>query len=238
MHSIKSILLSITFFLGCSTFMSILGDSLAWHRMPVYDTIEEAKSHILHDFGHELIPYTCESSFVKRNIQTTVILFSLPIFLARCYFLTNGIQNINNFLYIAGTIMILRTLTMISTSYPNPNPQCYDNSINDISYSDAILQTISAFPTKSCGNLMFSGHTMFLTLLFWFETHFLYTHWFCKIVSLFKTLLGIYFIIACRSHYTADVVVSILITSGVFKLFFGEKRSEYSQFKKSVGDII
>ncbi len=237
-NKIKSLLFSIAFFMGCAIFMSVFGDALAWHRMPIYDTIEEAKSHILRDLGHELIPYTCDASFIRRNMQTTVILFSLPAFLIRCYFLKNGIQYVNKFLFVAGTIMILRTLTMISTSYPNPNPQCYDESINEISFPDAILQTITSFPPRSCGNLMFSGHTMFLILFFCFETHFLYARWFYKIASLFKTLIGMYFIIACRSHYTADVVVSTLITVGVFKLFLGEKRCDYSQLQKSVGNII
>jgi hypothetical protein len=235
MLSINNIFFSIAFFVGCSIFMSIFGDALAWHRMPVYETIDEAKSHILRDLGHELIPYTCDVSFIKRNIQTTVILFSLPAFLVRCYFL--NIQYINKFLFVAGIIMILRTLTMMSTAYPNPNPQCYDESINEISYSDAILQTITSFPPRSCGNLMFSGHTMFLTLFFCFETRFLYTHWFYKVVSLFKTLFGLYFIIACRSHYTADVLVSILITCCVFKLFC-DKTENYLQMKLSVGEIV
>lgn len=230
-------LFSIAFFMGCATFMSIFGDAQAWHRMPIYDTIEEAKSHILRDLGHELIPYTCDASFIRRNIQTTVILFSLPAFLIRCYFLKNGIQYVNKFLFIAGIMMLLRTITMISTSYPNPNPQCYDESINAISYSDAILQTITSFPPRSCGNLMFSGHTMFLTLLFCFETRALYTSLYYKIVSFGKTVLGLYFIIACRSHYTADVVVSISVTFGVFKLFC-DTTETYLQMKRPIGEIV
>jgi len=237
MLSINNIFFSIAFFVGCAIFMSVFGDALAWHRMPVYETIDEAKSHILRDLGHELIPYTCDASFIKRNIQTTVILFSLPVFLIRCYFLNNGIQYVNKFLFVAGIIMLLRTITMISTAYPNPNPQCYDESINEISFPDAILQTITSFPPRSCGNLMFSGHTMFLTLFFCFETRFLYTQWFYKIVSFGKTVLGLYFIIACRSHYTADVLVSILITFCVFKLVC-DTTENYLQMKQFVGEIV
>ena len=37
-------------------------------------------------------------------------------------------------------------------------------------------------------------------------------------LSLAKTILGIYSVIACRSHYTIDVVISLLLTNMVFYL--------------------
>lgn len=215
----KSVLCSILFFCGCSTIMSCLGDAVAWYRMPKYDTIKEAKSHILYDFGHELIPYTCELSVIQRNMQTTVILFSLPLFVIRCYFLRNGKWIFNSFTRLVGCMMLLRTITMISTAFPNPNPQCMGETTEDISYREAVLQTISTFPTKACGNLMFSGHTMFLTLFCIFEIRYLQLNRICHIMSLAKTGLGIYYIIACRSHYTIDVVISLLMTGLVFHAY-------------------
>jgi hypothetical protein len=212
----KSIAASILCFCASSTVMSICGDALAWHRMPKYATIEDAKLHILRDGGHELIPYTCDSSIINCNMQTTVILFSLPFFVGRCYFLSNGVAIFNKFVRLVSIMMILRTMTMISTAFPNPNPQCYDESTINISYRDAILQTISTFPTKSCGNLMFSGHTMFLLSFCLFEVQFLYTQVWFRIASVAKTVFGVYYIIACRSHYTIDVVVSLLITGLVY----------------------
>jgi hypothetical protein len=213
-----SIVSSILFLCGCSTIMSSFGDAVAWYRMPKYDTTENAQSHILHDLGHELIPYSCELSFIRHNIQTTVIVFSLPVFIIRCCFLHNGNLIFNRFAHLAGMMMLLRTITMVSTAFPNPNPQCMDDAIVEISYHDAVVKTMSSCPTKSCGNLMFSGHTMFLTLFCIFEIRYLQFNNICRILSLAKTILGIYSVVACRSHYTIDVVISLLLTNMVFHL--------------------
>ena len=199
--------------------MSCLGDAFAWYRMPKYDTTENAQSHILHDLGHELFPYNCGLSFIRHNIQTTVIVFSLPFFIIRCYFLQNGKWIFNRFAWLSGMMMLLRTITMISTAFPNPNPQCMDKAIVEISYRDAVVKTISTFPTKSCGNLMFSGHTMFLTLFCIFEFRYLQLNSICRVMSLAKTGFGVYSIIACRSHYTIDVVISLLLTNLVFQVY-------------------
>ena len=118
--------------------------------------------------------------------------------------------------------MLLRTITMISTALPNPNPQCMSDATVEISYHDAIVQTMSTFPTKSCGNLMFSGHTMFLTLFCIFEYRYLQINNVCKLVSVAKTIVGIYYIIACRSHYTTDVVISLLLTNLVFYVYISK----------------
>ncbi len=224
-----SIIRSILFFCGCSTIMSCLGDAVAWYRMPKYDTIENAQSHILNDLGHELIPYSCELSFIRHNIQTTVIVFSLPVFIIRCYFLHNGKLVFNRFAHLAGMMMLLRTITMISTAFPNPNPQCMDEAIVEISYHDAVIQTIGTFPTKSCGNLMFSGHTMFLTLFCIFEFKYLQLNNLCCVLSLAKTIFGIYSVIACRSHYTIDVVISLLLTNMVFQLYITREETIYKK---------
>jgi hypothetical protein len=222
-----SIGISVLLFCICSTIMSIGGDALAWHRMPKYDTIHDAKLHILRDYGHELIPYTCDASVVKRNMQTTVILFSLPFFIGRCYMMSNGVYIFNKFARLVSIMMLLRTITMISTAFPNPNPQCYVESKMEITYHDAIIQTISTFPTKSCGNLMFSGHTMFLCSFCLFEVQYLYTQKWLRTLSVAKTLFGIYYIIACRSHYTIDVVAAFLLTGLVYNAYVMRSYNTY-----------
>ena len=224
--SFTPIILSIAFFLGCSAIMAVLGDALAWHRMPIYATIDEAKTHILKDVGFELFPYSCETSIIRRNLQTTIIMFSAPYFIINSCCINHKL--INRFLQIAGVMMLLRTITLILTAFPNPNPQCYIESTEYISYYDAIRESFTTFPTKSCGNLMFSGHTMFITLFFLFEQQYLLRRRIFRFLSLMKTISGYYFIIACRSHYTIDIVVSILLTYFVNRIY---DSSVYSNWK-------
>lgn len=218
----KQIIAGIASFCSCAAIMAIFGDALAWHRMPKYNTIEIAKQHILDDAGFDLFSYYCPTP-IGKNMQTTIILFSVSFIIIRgVFFMRNGQLIIQRLIHTSCIMMLMRTATLVVTSYPNPNPQCYLESTTPIDYFGAngsISQTISSFPTKSCGNLMFSGHTMFLTLFALFE----YTY---KIIprkyfflTVVKTAFGYYSIIACRSHYSIDVLVSFIVTNMTFQLY-------------------
>ena len=118
-------------------------------------------------------------------------------------------------------MLILRTLTLNVTALPNPNPLCVDESMSQISYFGAggtVAQIMGSFPSKTCGNLMFSGHTMFLTIFMLFETMHGLIPRKLAFLSIAKTIAGYHSIIACRSHYTIDVVLAIMITNMVFFL--------------------
>jgi hypothetical protein len=82
---------------------------------------------------------------------------------------------------------------------------------------------MGTMPTHSCGNLMFSGHASLLTLLFLVEGKYDKIHnanaiWYSKLlfIRIIKTVMGYYSIIACRSHYTSDVVIGIMLASLIF----------------------
>jgi len=118
--------------------------------------------------------------------------------------------------------MLLRTTTLSLTSMPNPNPKCFDESVAPIEYTGydgSVFKTIHSGATKSCGNLMFSGHTMFLTMLYLFENKHKIVPRKLVFLSFVKTAAGYYYIISCRSHYTIDVWISCLITNMTFQLY-------------------
>ncbi|MEQ2205948.1 sphingomyelin synthase [Xenoophorus captivus] len=72
-----------------------------------------------------------------------------------------------------------------------------------------------------CGDYLYSGHTVMLTLTFLFikeckllysPRRFWYYHWFCLALSAF----GIFCILLAHDHYTVDVVVAYFITTRLF----------------------
>ena len=218
-------------FLLAMVFMNAVGDAVAWYRMPKYDSVDEWHEHILDDVGFEIIPYYCPY-IGHHNIQTLVIFISfiynsivtgISLWINGSYFNNQSgipvVQPAIHFLQHTAILMVLRSFTMTVTAFPSPNPTCKDESITQLGYSGALFQTMSSFPAKSCGNQLFSGHTMFLTSFMLFEYKYNLIPRKLFFISIIKTLIGYYSVIACRSHYTIDVLIAILFTFGIFNIY-------------------
>jgi len=99
-------------------------------------------------------------------------------------------------------IMFIRSITIATTILPK-NYNC-DDTLN-----------FRSFFLGGCYDKIFSGHTattLLLTLIYYRE----------HIINL-ETLVGInlvnmFFIIATRAHYTVDVLLSIFVTTTIYKL--------------------
>jgi len=129
------------------------------------------------------------------------------------------------FFAIAGTIFLLRCVTMLITSLSVPGvhldckPRPYGSWANRLRNAYIIWSGagLSVQGVRTCGDYMFSGHTVSLTLLNFFITeytsrriYFLHTFtWLCN-------CFGVFFILAAHEHYSIDVFVAFYITSRLF----------------------
>lgn len=126
---------------------------------------------------------------------------------------------------LGGTIFFLRSITMLITSLsvPGIHIQCasqrYGSLTNKIYGAWNILTGAGLYASgiRTCGDYMFSGHTVWITL----TTHFIseYTprsmhllHTGCWVLNIF----GLFFILGAHEHYSIDVFVGFYITSRLF----------------------
>jgi len=132
---------------------------------------------------------------------------------------------VRRFFAIAGTIFLLRCVTMLITSLSVPGvhldckPRPYGSWANRLRNAYIIWSGagLSLQGVRTCGDYMFSGHTVSLTLLNFFITeytsrrvYFLHTFtWLCN-------CFGVFFILAAHEHYSIDVFVAFYITSRLF----------------------
>ncbi|CAG0919378.1 unnamed protein product [Notodromas monacha] len=130
------------------------------------------------------------------------------------------------FFALTGTIFLLRCVTMLITSLSVPGKHLSCKA-RDPS-GDLMVKFWQAYEiwrgagmslqgVRSCGDYMFSGHTVALTLLNFFITE--YTNrrmYFLHTMAWLLNMFGIFFILAAHEHYSIDVFIAFYISSRLF----------------------
>ncbi|NP_001011385.2 phosphatidylcholine:ceramide cholinephosphotransferase 2 [Xenopus tropicalis] len=130
------------------------------------------------------------------------------------------------FFFIIGTLYLYRCITMYVTTLPVPGVhfQCAPKLHGD-SYAQLqrILRLISGGGLSItgshilCGDFLYSGHTVILTLTYLFikeysPRHFWWYHLICWLLS----AAGVICILVAHEHYTVDVIVAYYVTTRLF----------------------
>lgn len=126
---------------------------------------------------------------------------------------------------LMGTVFLLRCCTMFVTSLsvPGQHLKCasktYGNSWGKIQRALAIWSGFGMTLTgvQTCGDYMFSGHTVVITMLNFFVTEYTPRTWnLIHTISWVLNLFGIFFILAAHEHYSIDVFIAFYITTRLF----------------------
>ncbi|EPY31393.1 shingomyelin synthase [Strigomonas culicis] len=125
------------------------------------------------------------------------------------------------FLTVYSCMMVYRVFCITMTSYPATDNACQNPVKIEHPFRNMILTVVTlGSGAIHCGDLMFSGHTIILSLatcVLW--DYGVYVHrWFFRVVGPLLLFAAFYFIIASRSHYTDDIVVSAYSTVTTFML--------------------
>ncbi|XP_067828678.1 sphingomyelin synthase-related protein 1 isoform X1 [Heptranchias perlo] len=126
---------------------------------------------------------------------------------------------------LMGTVFLLRCVTMFVTSLsvPGHHLQCSGKLYGDMwAKFQRALAIWSGFGmtltgVHTCGDYMFSGHTVVITMLNFFVTEYTPRSWnFLHTLSWVLNLFGIFFILAAHEHYSIDVFIAFYITTRLF----------------------
>ncbi|XP_035462346.2 sphingomyelin synthase-related protein 1 isoform X1 [Scophthalmus maximus] len=126
---------------------------------------------------------------------------------------------------LMGTVFLLRCCTMFVTSLsvPGQHLKCasktYGDTLEKIQRALAIWSGFGMTLTgvQTCGDYMFSGHTVVITLLNFFVTEYTPRNWhLIHTISWVLNLFGIFFILAAHEHYSIDVFIAFYITTRLF----------------------
>lgn len=125
------------------------------------------------------------------------------------------------FLVTYTIVVLFRAVVIVSTSYPATDNQCQHPVPIEHPLINMVLTVVTlGSGAIHCGDLMYSGHTIILCLaacMLW--DYGIYLHRFAlRVFPPLLVLLSFYCIIASRSHYTDDILVSAYITIATFLL--------------------
>jgi len=219
------------FWLISYMFMGLCGGSVAFYHMPRY---YESYPMDLPDFGYDLIPYFCPVIDLPLisdhdNVQSLVLVILYFYIVGNCIARENGRIIFQRLLHLNSLIFVTRTTTVGVTGFPNPNPRCVSRQHDKVSFVEAVQFVMGrGFPPHACGDLMYSGHvacilsTMIIGYyhdLFHFPKASRAVNTAIPLLANLWAFIGVYSTIACRSHYTVDVVVAFYMTPGLFGFY-------------------
>lgn len=175
----------------------------------------------LSDLGFDIIPFIgvtwlSESGSDLNSVADIWIVTSIVITVLLFLFVFPYPQLLfRRFLICYGSVFALRALTVMATVYPRL-PFKSENFVSSNPLWGAFL--ILAGARTTARDMMFSGHTSGFILCASFVSHYTSSRLFAIIFWVYN-VLGALSLIAVREHYTADVLVAVIISRLIFFLY-------------------
>ena len=160
-------------------------------------------------------------------MMITISLLSMAI---RCLFHEKGITIIRRFMIVHGICALLRCFVIATTSYPglslvtkfsiechlDPSGLCADYQ-SPATTTGFWKESLVKNGLLTCGDLMFSGHTLVyvLTAMTWTKYFTRYETMIVWIIEIGSALT----LIGTRMHYTDDVLISLYVAITVFHIY-------------------
>ena len=220
-----------------------LSTSIAWYRRPPY--------FHLPDIGHDILPnltatlggiraHTICDNLLRVTVMSTLLFIT---------FHNRRVVIMRRFCMVYGTIMFMRSFTLLMTALPDPYYVCATHTdvlhswtsipwrsvFNDVF---ELLGSNSARNSVTCGDLIFSGHTvLFVLCALVVHTYYKTMHSLnpLKLWMWIISVVGTTLLLITRMHWTLDIALAYYITITCWNFYHGVCRSlEYGHYIKSV----
>lgn len=166
----------------------------------------------LPDLGFDVLAPYPELSWLP-NTMIYILLFAT---LVRCVFSRQGLTIVRRVLFVHAITMLMRSLTLVATSYPDPSAPCVDymppQNVNPF-----WAKTVGNADLITCGDLMFSGHTLiYVVLALAWQKYFYVVE---KVIFWMFTLVAILMLSVARLHYLNDIIVAVYVISATWHIY-------------------
>lgn len=189
---------AVAFHIGMMIFTFNKGISIGLqHHKPLYDIVQQNTINLRRI---RIIPEILH--FIPISLLAIYTLYSF--YNSQISLMSEGYFALEKFFTKHGILFYLRPLLFSSTLLPDSSQMC-----------------LTSQSLGSCFDLIFSGHSsiMFLTTYILRDIFNIGATMFYTLQ--FNNLLTSFLIIACRNHYTVDVLLAIIITHFVY--FYGQE---------------
>lgn len=117
-----------------------------------------------------------------------------------------------------GVVYLLRAVVLFVTPLPNPYPNCVSGLVAHDPFMWNALMVILRIH-RTCHDVLFSGHSMSLTLYVCVFAWYIRRSWETLAVGVYALVTSI-LIVSSHYHYTVDVVLGAFITATTFALLY------------------
>ncbi|XWV24540.1 putative phosphatidylcholine ceramide cholinephosphotransferase 2-like [Tupanvirus deep ocean] len=166
-------------------------------------------SPTLPDIGFRYLPQ------ISATVPNLLLVFSCIYFAIR-FFRFENLKILIDLVWCITVLFAIRLFTFTVTIVPPSTIGCINRNINDPIEWNVVKYLIFS-NDNTCTDYMFSGHACYFVILFLFALQLSRYKW-EKILYAVVTLLGLASIVCGHIHYTADVVVGIVLSFWCFNL--------------------
>jgi hypothetical protein len=203
MFFVRAVILGVVFIV--SLWLMSASSVIAGIRYPKDGTV-------LPDIGFEFLPAMLSQGWITN----TLLYVTGAMTAVRIVLNPKGITITRRMIFVYSILLLGRSTTLVATNYPDPSPMC-KNFIPAEGINAFLVQSFYKENMVTCGDLMYSGHTIYFTLqgLIWSY----YSKYRIESMMWIVIFFSMMSLVTTHVHYLADVMISFYMSILVWYVY-------------------